>query len=296
MPEPGSQPAAEPSAPGTWPLAARYLDGPARPPAEPSSLLAQDGVHRNAVPPYEIPGAQVVMELVDAESPRTSALRSLGSFVNVFAVESAIDELADAAGLDPLGLRLSHLTDPRARAVLDAAAERIGLPGRAAGEESGIGIAYARYKRTQCHAAVAVEVTVDDATAAVRLERIVIAADAGQIIDPAGLIAQLEGGALQAASWTLLEQVEFDGDGPTSSDWDSYPILRFADVPLVETVLLDRPDCEPLGAGEATQGPTAAAIANAVHAAVGLRVRRLPITPERLRAAAAEPLTVDTGV
>jgi CO/xanthine dehydrogenase Mo-binding subunit len=133
---------------------------------------------------------------------------------------------------------------------------------------------------------VAVELAVDDASAAIRLERAAIAADAGQIVDPDGLVNQLEGGFVQAASWALCEEVRFDRERVTSVDWETYPILRFAGIPEVETVLVDRPGQPWLGAGEASQGPTSAAIANAVFDATGLRVRDLPLTPEQLRAAA----------
>jgi len=152
-----------------------------------------------------------------------------------------------------------------------------------------MGLAYARYKNSACYAAVVVEVAVDDDTAEVRLARAVIAADAGQVVDPMGLTNQLEGGLVQSASWTLRERVSFDRTRVTSLDWEAYPILTFVDVPEIETVLVDRPGQPFLGSGEATQGPTAGAIANAIRAATGVRVRDLPITPERLRRAAAEP-------
>jgi CO/xanthine dehydrogenase Mo-binding subunit len=170
--------------------------------------------------------------------------------------------------------------------VLETAAARVGPRG---GEEfgRGVGVAFAQYKNLQCYAAVAVELHVDDATAAIHLDRVVVAADAGEVIDPQGLANQLEGGVVQAASWTLKEQVTFDDTHITSSGWDSYPILTFPEVPEVEVVLLDRPGVMSVGAGEATQGPTAAAIANAVHDAIGVRVRDLPLTPERIRVAVA---------
>jgi CO/xanthine dehydrogenase Mo-binding subunit len=138
-----------------------------------------------------------------------------------------------------------------------------------------------------CYAAVAVELHVDDATAEARLDRVVIAADAGEVIDPSGLANQLEGGVVQSASWTLKEKVAFDETRITSDAWESYPIITFPEVPEIELVLLDRPELPPLGAGEAAQGPTAAAIANAIHAAIGVRVRDLPLTPSRIRDAAA---------
>src|SRR5262249_38058623 len=198
------------------------------------------------------------------------------------------DELAVAAGLDPLAFRLRQLTDPRARDVLAAAADRLGWrpAPRPARSGRGRGLAFARYKNQKTWCAVAVELAVDDTSATTRLERAVVAADAGQIVDPDGIANQLEGGFVQAASWTLHEQVAFDRMRVTSTDWQSYPILRFGEVPAVETVLLDRPGQPWLGAGEASQGPSAAAIANAIFDATGLRVRDLPLTPERLRAAA----------
>jgi CO/xanthine dehydrogenase Mo-binding subunit len=130
-----------------------------------------------------------------------------------------------------------------------------------------------------------VEVVVNPATGEVRLERAVIAADAGQIVNPDGLSNQLEGGLIQAASWTLKEQVRFDRAGVTSLDWETYPLLQFAEAPVVETILLNRPGAPFLGGGEASQGPTGAAIANAVFNAVGARVRELPLTPEKVRGA-----------
>src|SRR5581483_9434558 len=149
-------------------------------------------------------------------------------------------------------------------------------------------IGFARYKNGACYAAVIADVTVDDATAQVRVPRAVIAADAGQVVDPDGLANQLEGGLIQSASWTLKEAVQFDRMRVTSVDWSSYPILRLPEAPAIETVLIDRPGAPFLGAGEATQGPTAAAIANGIHAAIGIRVRDLPFTPERIRAAVAD--------
>ena len=145
----------------------------------------------------------------------------------------------------------------------------------------------ARYKNIKCFAAVVIDLGVDE-FGAIKLDRAVIAADAGQIVDPDGLKSQLEGGLIQSASWTLKEQVDFDAKGILSRDWESYPIITFSDVPQIETVLIDRPDQPFLGAGEATQGPTAAAIANAVFDAVGLRLRSLPLTQDRVREAAAE--------
>jgi CO/xanthine dehydrogenase Mo-binding subunit len=167
--------------------------------------------------------------------------------------------------------------------VIESAAA--GLGPRGAGDGVGRGFGFARYKNSAAYAAVGIELSVDD-RARVRLRRAVIAADAGEIIDRIGLTSQLEGGLLQAASLTLYEQVRYDADGITSRDWDSYPILRFDNVPEIETVLIERPGDELLGVGEATFGPTAAAIANAIHDATGLRLRRVPFTPDAIRTAA----------
>jgi CO/xanthine dehydrogenase Mo-binding subunit len=213
-------------------------------------------------------------------------MRGLGAYANVFAIESFMDELAQAAGIDPLEFRLRHLKDERARAVIRAAAEKAGWnPGTPRGTDRGRGLAFAQYKNRQCYAAVIVDLHVDRRSGAIQLERATIAADAGQVINPDGLSNQLEGGFVQSASWTLKEQVNFDQHRILAKDWDSYPILRFPEVPVIEVILLNRPELPPLGSGEATQGPTSAAIANAVFDAVGVRLREIPFTPERVMAA-----------
>jgi CO/xanthine dehydrogenase Mo-binding subunit len=212
-------------------------------------------------------------------------MRGLGAYGNVFAIESFMDELAHAVGIDPIEFRLRNLKDARARAVIRAAAEKANWqPGQHFGQNYGRGIAFAQYKNRQCYAAVVVDLHVDRASGAIKLDRAVIAADAGQVVNPDGLSNQLEGGFVQSASWTLKEQVNFDENGVIAQDWDSYPILRFPDVPVIETVLIDRPELPFLGSGEAAQGPTPAAIANAVYNAVGVRLRQIPFTEERVRA------------
>ena len=269
-------------------LAAGQLEQPVpAPPPEPM-LLPEAGIHRNATPLYSVPRRRIVKHFVKSMPLRSSSLRALGAHANVFAIESFMDELALAAGADPLEFRLAHLGDERARAVLEAAAERAGW--RAPREREfgrGRGIGLARYKNRAAWAAVIVDLVVDDATAAARVERAVIAADAGEVVDPDGLANQLEGGVVQSASWTLKEAVRFDRTRVTSLDWESYPILGFEEAPEVETVLIDRPGLPFLGAGEATQGPTAGAIANAAFDAIGVRLRDMPFTPERIRAAVA---------
>jgi nicotinate dehydrogenase subunit B len=263
-------------------VAAWHRARPLRPIRGRPRLEPHAGIHRNADPYYRIPRVRVVKQFVENPPLRSSSLRGLGAFANVFAIESFMDELAGAAGRDPLGFRLAHLRDARARAVLEAAAGRAGWPGPARPARAQ-GLAFARYKNEKCYAAVVVELEADAQSGAIRLLRAVIAADAGEIVDPDGLTNQLEGGFIQAASWALKEEVSFDATRITSRDWDSYPILRFDEVPEVETVLLDRPGQPFLGSGEATQGPTPAAIANAVARATGRRLRRLPLLPPGLR-------------
>jgi nicotinate dehydrogenase subunit B len=265
-------------------LAARHLAEPFPPSASRSMRGAHAGEYRNAEPRYAFSRQRVVRHFVADEPLRTSALRSLGAYANVFAIESFMDELAHATKIDPLDFRLRHLSDERAKAVLLAAADRAGWHNRRSGDGRGWGIAFAQYKNRQCYAAVVVQLAVDRNSGAIQLEKATIAADAGQIINPDGLSNQLEGGFLQAASWTLFEQVHYNSAGITSVDWDTYPILRFSQAPVIETILLNRRDMPVLGSGEATQNPTPAAIANAVYAAVGVRLRAIPFTPERVKA------------
>jgi CO/xanthine dehydrogenase Mo-binding subunit len=212
-----------------------------------------------------------------------------------------MDELAHAAGLDPVEFRLQHLQDQRAIDVINTGrgaamkarelrvAEADAETGHEAGHESrayGQGMAFARYKNTKCYAAVFVDVMVNTETSEIKLIHAVISADAGQVIDPDGLSNQLEGGFIQSASWTLKEQVTYDENGITSRDWDTYPILTFPEIPTVDVILLDHPEEPSLGSGEATQGPTSAAIANAVFDATGQRLRDVPFTPDKLVVAA----------
>jgi CO/xanthine dehydrogenase Mo-binding subunit len=241
---------------------------------------AGGGGDRNAEPAYAFPSCDVVCRRVLSVPMRTSALRALGAFANVFAIESFMDELALAAGEDPLAYRLAQLDDPRAREVLRAAAGMAGWTPRAgpAGEGAGRGLGFARYKNTGAWCAVVAEVEVAER---VRVRQLRIAVDVGLAVNPDGVRQQIEGGAIQAASWTLLEAAGFDRDRMLDTGWDRYPILRFPDVPHVEVRVM--PGISPsLGAGEAALGPTAAAIANAVHDALGVRVRALPLRPERI--------------
>jgi CO/xanthine dehydrogenase Mo-binding subunit len=268
-------------------IAAWHLAG-ARPRPEPGpSGGRHSGIHRNADPIYAFSRRRVVRHFAPNSPLRTSSLRGLGAFGNIFAIESFIDELAHAAGADPVAFRLRHLTDERAREVIEAVAEKSGWqPGTSSGQDGrGRGIAFAQYKNLQAYVAVVVEVSVDRSSGLIRLERAVIAAEAGQIVNPDGLSNQLEGGFVQSASYALKEQVRFDQFGIISVDWTSYPILPFTEAPSIETVLLNHPGRPFKGSGEAIQGPVPAAIANAVYDAVGVRLRHVPFTPDRVRAA-----------
>jgi len=269
--------------PGTSLLAARYLADPVPVAPHNDTPLPAGGSHRNSLPIYRIPSQRVVRHLVEGPL-RVSALRSLGAYANVFAIESTMDELAMACRLDPVTFRLRHLDDPRATAVIEAAVEASGWqPGRAggsgAGEGAGRGLGFARYKNVGMYCAVVAEVTVEPD---LRVTRAWAAVDVGRVVSPDGVRNQVEGGILQATSWTLKERVRFDRTGVTSRSWETYPILTFAEAPAVEVVLLDHPDQPSKGAGEGAQGPTAAAIGNALVDALGLRVRDLPLTREQI--------------
>ena len=244
------------------------------------------GSTRNAVPGYEIPDRVIVRHRLLSMPVRTSSLRSLGAFLNVFAIESFMDELAAAAGADPVEFRLAHLTDPRARRVIERAAQMSGWSGRAGLRDgAGLGIGYARYKGSAgyCAAVARVEADTD-----VRVPDVWVAVDVGRVINPDGVVNQVEGGAVQSASWTLRERVSFDRTRVTSVNWDTYPILRFTEVPQVQVAIVAAPDQRESGAGEVAQGPVAAAIGNAVADAVGVRVRDLPLTREQVARAIGE--------
>ena len=307
-------------------LAAWHRAAPLTPPAPRNGSGLTAGPQRNAEPLYHFPEVVIATHFVPEAPLRVSALRSLGAFANVFAIESFMDELAARCGQDPLAYRLRHLRDDRAIRVLTeavasadapAVVAAAGTPAKAlavASSESpavvaadmaevamdatgakgardtggalvGRGIAVARYKNLQACIAVVCDVAVDPGSGEIRLLYATIAADAGRIIDRDGLANQLEGGFLQAASWTLKEQVRWDRAAIRSTDWDTYPVLRFSEVPPVTVRLIDRPDVPSVGAGEAAQAPTPAAIANAVYAAAGIRLRHTPFTPARVMAA-----------
>jgi nicotinate dehydrogenase subunit B len=239
------------------------------------------GADRNSVPLYDFPSWTVECHRLLTMPIRTSALRTLGAQGNVFAIESFLDELAAERGEDAVAFRLRHLSDPRSREVIQSVARRANWkPQKQSGV--GYGIGFARYKNTGAYCAVVAEI---EGAEDIRVRRLTIAVDVGEAINPDGVINQIEGGAIQATSWVLKEQVRFDRARITSNTWSSYPILRFSEVPEVQVEVIARPEIEPVGAGEAAHGPTTAAIANAVFDCLGVRVRNLPITRDSLIAA-----------
>ena len=270
-------------------LASWYLAEP-QTHGKPSNVPIQfgGGSDRNAVPLYDFPNQRVVNHLVTEMPLRISALRTLGAYSNVFASESFMDELAAAAGADPIAFRLAHMKDTRARAVIEkVAAMADWKPGEKGNGSRGRGVAFSKYKNLACYVACVAEVEVDRGTGKVRVPRAWLATDSGLVINPDGLTAQMEGGFVQSASWTLHEEVKFDKNGILSRDWASYPILTMPEAPKVTVELINRPTERPLGAGEGSQGPAVAAIANAFANATGKRLRDLPFTPDRVKKALA---------
>ena len=246
------------------------------------------GADRNAIPLYSFANMNITKHLVTDVPLRVSALRGLGAYANVFAIESFMDEMALAAGEDPLAFRIRHLDDPRAVAVLEKLGQVsnwAGRPKAATGE--GWGLSFARFKNLASYIAIVFQLRVDQSTGEISLDRAIAVCDAGLVVNPDGLRAQVEGSIVQSASWTLREQVRFSKERIESRDWASYPILRFDEVPNVEVFLIERNDEKSLGVGETAQGPTAAAMANAVYHASGRRLRRLPLSPEHFLAAGA---------
>jgi nicotinate dehydrogenase subunit B len=238
----------------------------------------------NAAVEYVIPNQLVTAHWLPSLPFRTSAMRTLGSTANVFANEAFMDELAAAAGVDPLEFRLGHLEDDRAREVLNAAARAAGW-GADLPAGTGMGLAFAHYDNDAAYVATVARVQVDPASGQVRVSHLTTSLDCGLIVNPDGLSNQAEGNLIQSLSRALHEQITYDSHTVTSADWDSYPILKFSEVPDIEVVLINRPDQPIVGAGEPTTVCTAPAVANAIFAACGARLRDIPFTPARVLAA-----------
>ena len=267
-------------------LAARHRAQAFAVPPPKFSISQSGNGDRNANPLYAFPNRRVLWHYVPETPLRVSALRALGAYANVFSIESTMDELALLAGVDPVEFRLRHLEDERARAVVEKAAEEFGWSSGNPEGDRGRGFAFARYKNHAAYLAVALEVELNRETGRTRVSRAVAAIDSGEAVNPDGIINQTQGGIIQATSWTLYEQVTFDKTRVTSTDWSSYPILRFPSAPdSVDVHVINRPGEPFLGTGEAAQGPTPAAIGNALRQLTGVRIYDLPFTHERVKAA-----------
>jgi CO/xanthine dehydrogenase Mo-binding subunit len=255
---------------------------PAPKPNDPPEAAGGGGT-RNGTPLYDFPAKRIIHHLSLTTPVRTSSLRGLGALPNVFALECFVDELAEKAGVDPVTWRLNNLSDPRARRLIENVATRCDWANRGpGGAGTGLGLAWSRYKNKAAYACVAVEIAVDRD---IRVRKAWIAADAGLVINPDGAANQLEGGLIHAISMTLKEKVTFDATGISSLNWDSYPILKFSEIPEISTEIVHNPNDPTLGMGECTFGPTAAAVGNALKHALGIRVRDMPLTRERIAAA-----------
>lgn len=275
-----------PVSPGGYAVAQQVVPSFAPQVPAPIPMPEGDG-DRNANPLYVFPNMHVLYHFVPQMPLRVSALRSLGAHLNVFSIESMLDELALAARVDPLDFRLAHMEDRRARAVIEAAAERFGWRKRPTGDgRRGCGMAFARYKNIGAYCAIAMEIELVREEGRIIVHRVVAAVDAGQPASPDGIANQVEGGIIQSLSWATREAVTYDATRRTSFDWGTYPILRFEDVPgSIDVVVLDRPGQPFLGAGETAQGPSSAALANALADAAGLRLRDMPLDPATILAA-----------
>ena len=266
-------------------LAAQHMAEPFAVPEPQPIPLPAGGGDRNAIPIYKFPNAKVVHRFIPEMPVRVSAMRALGAYHNIFSIESFMTELAELAGVDPVEFRLNHLEDKRGREVIEKAAKEFGWQkAQKAPLDRGYGFAFARYKSLAAYCAIASEVEINRETGRPRLVRAVAAVDSGQVVNPDGLINQVEGAILQSMSWTLYEAVTFDDTRITSTDWQTYPILRFDAVPdKIDVHIINRPGLPFLGSGETGQGPAAASVANAIANATGKRLRDLPLTRKKIK-------------
>jgi CO/xanthine dehydrogenase Mo-binding subunit len=251
---------------------------------------------QNSGAPYSVPNIRVNTRHVAETFFRSAHLRSPGRIENSFANESFMDELAAHAQQDPAEFRLKHLKDPRGVAIIQAALKLAGWTPRVgprtdqakAEWQSGRGLSYVRYNNATTYVAAVAEVQVHRQTGEVRVTRVCVSHDCGQIINPDGVTNQIEGGVIQTVSRTLMEQVQWNETQVTSVDWATYPILRFPQAPKVEVALINVPGEVSWGAGEPTATAIPAAIGNAIFDATGARLRSLPFTPEKVKTALAQ--------
>ncbi|HWP34115.1 MAG TPA: molybdopterin cofactor-binding domain-containing protein [Thermodesulfobacteriota bacterium] len=251
-------------------------------------------IFHNSAPGYAFPNAHALVHRLETTPFRPSWIRTPGRMQNTYANEAFMDELAAAAGVDPVEFRLRHLKDPRGVAVLKAAAARAGWTPRpspqpgARRRPSGVGrgVSYVKYENARTYVAAVAEVEANRRTGEIRVRRIVVAQDCGLVVNPDGVRNQIEGGVIQTVSRTLKEELKWNRSRVTSVDWKTYPILTFPEIPEVESELLDRPAEPPWGVGEPPTAVIPSAISNAVFDAIGVRLRSIPYTPEKVRAAA----------
>ena len=255
--------------------------------------LAPGNIIRNSDLPYKFPNMKTVCHRLETTPFRPSWIRTPGRMQNTYANEAFLDELAAAAGADPLEFRLKYLgDDARGKEVLERVAKLANWQKRAdraqpgAGDVAqGRGLTYCKYELSRTYVACVAEVEVNRASGEIRVPRIFVAHDCGQIINPDGVRNQIDGNIIQTVSRTLMEELKFDRSMVTSLDWESYPILKFPGVPEVIIDLIDRPTTPPWGAGEPAAAVVPSAIANAVYDAVGIRLRSVPFTPDKVKAA-----------
>ncbi|MED5472963.1 MAG: molybdopterin cofactor-binding domain-containing protein, partial [Pseudomonadota bacterium] len=271
--------------PGSRLLSSHFVENLKPWPVTPPMLTAHGGIHRNMEHLYNLPSQRLVKHRVYGLPLRTSALRALGAFGNIFAIESMMDELAVLSGLNPFEFRLMHLSDTRAMETLKKLEIIIESCKTSFPNGSGLGISFSRYKNSAGYCSLAMLLNVND-DAEIELQKVFCVVDVGEVVDVAGVKSQVEGGIIQAASWSLYEQVTYEATGITSRDWDSYPIISFNNIPEINIEIIDRPGSPYLGVGEIAAGPTGASIANAINDAIGLRLREMPFNSEAIKSAA----------
>lgn len=261
--------------------AGAYLENPI--PILPTSglPLARGGdADRNALPLYAIENIEITKRIVNTLPYRTSSLRGLGAHANIYAIETFMDEIAAELEQDPIEFRLKHLADERARNVITSVVKNVQNVFPASSSETcSWGLGFARYKNTAGYCAIMAQVEIEKDIHVTHVEAV---ADIGEIVSRDGAINQIEGGIIQSLSWTLKEAVRLEGAYAAPQNWLDYPILKFSEIPEVSVSLIERPDDPPLGCGEVAQGPAAAAVGNAVRAALGVTIKDLPLTRDRV--------------
>ena len=256
-------------------LSADYLSEPVLSPDPIDTPLDKGGAaDRNSVPLYDIPNLSSEKQIIYNLPWRTSAMRGLGAFVNVYAIETLMDDIASELNIDPIKFRLNHASDTRIQGVIEDV-EKLSNWHKKDDGDTFKGIAFSRYKNSGAYCAVVVEIKVDED---IELVNVWASVDAGECINPDGIINQIEGGIIQSASCTLIEKATFENEEILSKDWETYPIIKFNQVPRTFVSIVSHPDLPFLGVGEAAHGPTAAAISNALRTALGIRIKNLPIT------------------